>query len=489
MARGALWMSVLRMSIRGIGLVSTVILARLLVPADFGLVAMATSILAFLQLATAFGFDTPLIQNQQADRSHFDSAWTLNVAFYTALTIVLVLLADSAAAFYQDPRLTNVIYVLGAGFLVQGFENIGIVQFRKELDFRKDFIMMLSKKLAGFLVTIPLAFVMRSYWALVVGMVLGNALSVLLSYLLHPFRPRFSVSALGELFRFSRWLMLNNIINFLRMRSPDFVIGRMFGTSSLGLFSVAYEISTLPTTELVAPINRAVFPGYSKIGNDPALLGRSYLDVLAMIATIAVPAGFGIAAVAAPLVDLVLGSKWGGAAPIVGILAVYGGIDATCSNTGYAFNAIGKPYLGTLIGLINAALLLTLSISLALIFGAIGVAVGYLSTAVLIAPLVYWHASRQLSLRYRDVLGVIWRPVLCSIFMYCTILSIDMLQLHHPSWFRLLLLVPLGVAVYSVLMFLLWVAAGRPKSAEYRVAMLVLAKIKGTRAELTPTGQ
>src|SRR5690606_13797927 len=118
-------------------------------------------------------------------RSHFDSAWTLNVAFYTALTIVLVLLADSAAAFYQDPRLTNVIYVLGAGFLVQGFENIGIVQFRKELDFRKDFIMMLSKKLAGFLVTIPLAFVMRSYWALVVGMVLGNALSVLLSYLLH----------------------------------------------------------------------------------------------------------------------------------------------------------------------------------------------------------------------------------------------------------------------------------------------------------------
>ena len=483
-------MSLLRISIRVIGLVSTVILARLLVPADFGLVAMATSIVAFLQLATAFGFDTPLIQKQHADRTHFDSAWTMNVAFYTAMAVMLVVLAQPAAAFYQDARLETVIYVLAAGFAVQGFENIGIVYFRKELDFRRDFMMMLAKKLAGFIVTIPLAFIMRSYWALVIGIVLGNVLGVMLSYVLHPFRPRFDLSAVGELFRFSRWLVLNNAIQFLRLRSPDFIIGRMFGTSSLGLFSVAHEISTMPTTELVAPINRAVFPGYSKMAGNLEELRRSYLDVLALIAVIAVPAGFGIAAVASPLVDLVLGSKWAGAAPIVGILAVYGGINAIGANTGYAFNAIGKPHLNTWIGVLNAVGLLTSAILLALAYGPVGVAIAYLGTALFITPVIYWHAGRELQLRYRAFPLVLWRPILCSALMYLFIQHVDALLVNagHESWAELAILVPLGAALYAILMCLFWVMAGRPRSAEYRVAMMAISKLRGNRSERSPAG-
>src|SRR5690606_37739254 len=120
----------------------------------------------------------------------------------------------------------------------------------------------------------------------------------------------FCVEEASEMLNFSKWLIFNNAINFLRTRSPDFVIGRMSGPAGLGLFTVAYEISTLPTSELVAPINRVVFPGYSKLSKNIVLLGESYLNVLAVIAFFALPAGFGISAIAAPLVNVVLGSKW-----------------------------------------------------------------------------------------------------------------------------------------------------------------------------------
>lgn len=479
MARGALWMVLLRLSVRSIGLISTIILARLLIPADFGLVAMATSIIAFLELSTAFSFDIPLIQKQDADRSYFDSAWTLNAAFYTVLTLLLLLLAQPAALFYQDARLENVVYVLAAGFFVRGFENIGIVYFRKELDFRKDFILMLAKKVIGFMVTIPLAFLLRSYWSLVAGIVIGNILGVALSYLLHPFRPRFSLAAVRELFHFSKWLVLNNGIYFLRHRSPDFIIGRISGPAALGIFTLAHEISTLPSTELVAPINRAVFPGYSKLAGDLSKLRESYMDVLTMIAVVALPSGFGIAAVAIPLVDLLLGPKWAAAAPIVGILALYGSLVAMHSNYGAVFNAIGKPHLITWVGGIDITILVSGSIVLGLLYGPVGVAAAYLGSTILISPVVFFAVSREINLRFGDLIRVIWRPVVSSLSMFAALsaLARNPTVIAYASWLELVVLVSFGVVLYGALSFGLWLLEGRPRSAEFILARKMATKL------------
>lgn len=478
-------MGLLRISVRGIGLVSTVILARLLVPADFGIVAMAMSILAFLELATAFSFDIPLIQKQDADRNDFDSAWTLNLAFYAGLTILLVLLAQPAADFYQESRLVSVIQVLAIGFFVQGFENIGVVLFRKELDFRKDFVLLISKKLIGFCITVPLAFMLRSYWALIAGMVVSNVLGVLLTYLLHPFRPRFSLRAAGELMNFSKWLVINNALGFLRMRSPTFVIGRLSGTSSLGIFTVAFELATLPTTELVAPINRVVFPAYSKLSNDLAALSKGYLDVLAVIALVALPAGFGLSSISEPLIALVLGSKWASAAPLVAVLAIYGGINAIQTNTGSVYNAIGKPYLITLIGSISVSVLVTASILSAIHYGPIGVSFAYLATSSIMAPISFYIVSRYIGIQFRSILAVLWRPLFASILMFGLLARLSS-TLDADTQLRpfqvLGILLPLGALIYIVAVVLLWAASGRPQSAEYRLAMLALRKIGRAKA-------
>jgi len=160
---------------RGLGLVSTIILARLLLPQDFGLVAMAMSLVAGLELMGAFSFDIALIQNQNAERRHYDTVWTFNALFAAFCALALLVLAKPAAQVCQEHRLENITYVLAFATLVGGFENIGIVFFRKELTFAKEFRFMLRKRLVGFFVTIPLAFTLESYWALVAGIVAMKA--------------------------------------------------------------------------------------------------------------------------------------------------------------------------------------------------------------------------------------------------------------------------------------------------------------------------
>ncbi len=139
MAKGAAWMVAMRIAIRAIGLVSIVILARLLVPADFGLVALATMLYGLIEVMGQFGFDVVLIQNQSAGRRHYDTAWTLTVIRNLVLAGLLAAGAPWAAGFFEEPRLQSILYWLALAALVEGFANIGVVNFRKELRFHKDF--------------------------------------------------------------------------------------------------------------------------------------------------------------------------------------------------------------------------------------------------------------------------------------------------------------------------------------------------------------
>src|SRR4030095_15719268 len=134
MARGAAWMVLVLLFDRSVGILSTTILARLLVPADFGLVAMAMSVITIIELASAFSFEIALIQKHDPQREHFDTAWTLNILIALGGGLVTAARAHPAAAFYGDPRLVHVMYCIGAGWTVSGFENPGIANFRRRMD-------------------------------------------------------------------------------------------------------------------------------------------------------------------------------------------------------------------------------------------------------------------------------------------------------------------------------------------------------------------
>jgi len=455
---------------RGIGLCSTIVLARLLAPSDFGLIAMAMMLIAALQLLFAFSFDVHLIQKPDAGRAEFDTVWTFNVLFDAIVAIVLTGVAHFMAGFYREPRLEAVIYALALGTAINGFGNVGPITFRREMRFDREFKFMFGKRMAPVLVTIPIAFWLHSYWALVLGQLTGSVVSVALSYYMSSYRPRFSLQKRAELFHASKWLVINNILAFLNGRAADFVIGKFAGSAGLGLYTISSEISTLPTTELVAPINRAAFPGYARVAHDLALLRNSFLEVISMIALFAVPAGLGIVILADLLVPAILGWKWQGAVPLIQVLAVYGVLGALQTNIGYVYLAVGRPRLITLVAIIQFFVFMAVLLPATWYRGATGAVWAFLGTAVLMVPVNQLLITHQLKLSVRGYCARMWRPLVAGMAM---LLALDALKgtlqpghATHALVAALLFCIVAGALVYSVVLYLLWRLSGRPEGSE-----------------------
>ena len=481
MASGAVWMVLFKFTERGLGLVSTLILARLLVPNDFGLVAMATSLVAMLELLSAFGLDLALIRRPDAGRAEYDTAWTINVLTAVLVALIMLAAAQPVARWYAEPAVVPVISVLALGSVIQGLENIGVVAFRKEMRFDLEFRYQLVRKLAMFAVTVPLAFVLRSYWALVVGIVAGKAIGVAYSYYAHPYRPRFTLAARGELIGFSQWLLLNNIVMFLRDRVSDFIIGRLRGPAALGVYSLGYEIANMPTVELAMPINRAVYPGYARLHEQEGSLRQGFLAVIGLIALLAIPAGAGVSATAVPLTAVILGPKWAQAAPLIEILAFFGVIMALQTNSYSVFLAIGRPYLQSVVLGVYLAALLPLLVFMTRSLGLEGAAWACLASVTLMLPLNYTLVVRALDIEGRAIVRLLWRPLLAAAAMYAVVTSLLAALPQSPAFgnqlLRLIVAATSGATLYFAIVYLLWTMAGRPEGAE----RLVLQRLGRTK--------
>lgn len=475
---------------RGLGLISTVVLARLLMPADFGLVAIAMVLISALQLLIAFSFDVPLIQNPNAGREHFDTAWTFNVMFSLLAAAIMAVLALPTALFYDDPRLEAVIYVLALGFAIQGFSNIGPVIFRRDMRFDREFKFLMGKRLIMLGVTIPLAFWLRNYWALALSQLVGTLVAVSLSFIVSEYRPRFCLKAKTELFHSSKWLVINNVLQFLNANVVQFFVGRMAGPQSLGYYNIAYEISTLPTTELAAPVNRAAFPGYSRVAHDLVQLRSSFLNTIAMIALFTLPAGAGIVMVADLLVPVVLGWKWLTVVALMQILAIHGVIQSLQTNIAYIYLATGR------LKVISATLTLQLALLVACMlpalrgYGTLGAAWASLAATVLMIPVNQTLVARALQLSGTTFMRQILRPLLASLIMAAVLWGAKRAVAPPANLAAygamLAACVAGGALIYCLVLYVLWRAAGQPAGAERTVMMQLQTRLaqRGIRLAL-----
>jgi O-antigen/teichoic acid export membrane protein len=478
MARGAAWMVLFRMFDRSIGIISTAVLARVLLPADFGLVAMAMSVIALIELCTSFSFDVALIQKKNPTREHFDTAWTLNLILATGGALVTVAAAWPAAAFYGDSRLTMVMLAIGAAWLVSGFENVGTINFRRSMDFGREFRFMATKRIVSFVVTMVAAWAFQSYWTLIAGMAAGRLAGVVLSYAMEPFRPRLKLLHARELFSFSGWIVLGNLAMVLMSRAPHFVVGRMFGAQSLGAYTVGSEIANLPHTELVAPVNRAMFPGLSRLTDDLDNFRKTCVDATAAIFLLVLPVSVGLALLAPQAVRVLLGQKWPEAVPVIQVLAFAGAISALTANNMSAYQAMGKPSLGAATLVVRMTLLLIGLWALTSRFGVLGAAYAEVFAALGSLAVSVPILARTLKLRPAIYFGALLRPLIASALMGVAMHALlpdrglDAGIVNAITW--LLLGSLYGALVYLLSVATLWFLAGRPQSIE--VALFARAR-------------
>lgn len=469
-AVGATWMVGVRLLERSIGFISTLILARLLLPDDFGVVAMALTVFAFIEIAGQFGFDFALIRDQKASRRLYDSAWTLKVCYGTISAIALILLAPLATSFFSDPRVTPVIYAFAAIAFFQSFENIGIINFRKEFQFNKDFQFVVLRKVVAFVVTISLAVSFQSYWALIAGIATSRLFGVVLSYTMHPYRPKIDFSETKVLYGFSKWIVITRITEYFSNSGPMLLIGRFLDSSSLGIFSMGREIATLPTSEMIHPIMRAVFPGYAALGHDKAKLAAAFLKVQGILITLALPAGIGIVMVAEPFVHVLLGQNWLGAIPVIQVLGLYGALTVFQATNNSIFNVLNKPYWGTVLRVIEVSLLIPgVYFLLANDYGLQGVVWMVLVTQLIIIPFGISIISHLLQINFKQRLAVSWRPALSAIIMTLCLYYFGSHEISTLSeaMYVLILNISLGLISYSLSLLSLWYLIGKPVGVEH----------------------
>ena len=326
LAKGAAWIAAGRIVFVSIGFLNTIILARLLMPSDFGLVAIATTINTILQSLTNMALSAALVQHDAPTREHYNTAFTLNVLRSTVLGILIAVGGVLFSSLYQEPRLVGLFLAIGVSTIVMSFSNPKLVVMLRNLVFWQEFLIQSSNKLLTFIVAVTVAVIWKSYWALIVGIFAGQFLSLILGYVIVPYMPGFAVTKWRELISFSGWLTLKDGVENLNWRFGQLFIGFFLGNSALGLYNVGQNLATVPTRETLNPIARTLFPAFSRIQRDVARLTRNYSRVQILMTAVAFPIGFGFSLICDEVVPLALGDQWTGIIVVIQFSAILGAV-------------------------------------------------------------------------------------------------------------------------------------------------------------------
>ncbi len=464
-ARGAALTVGARWIDRFIGIASTIILARLLVPEDFGIVAIASLAIGLADTLLDLGVNVALIQNRNATQSHYDTGWTVRLAQTSMATLLLIVAAPYIADYFQDERLRAVIRALAFVLLLAGLENIGIIAFQKNMQFGAETRFLVIKRIAGFATTILAAIMLRSYWALVLGALTGRAIGVGLSYWVHPMRPRISLVAFREIFAVSQWILVRNLGAFLYNNLHKLMVARWSSAATMGAYTLADEIAEMPAAELMAPLNRVLLPAFAAAKEDLVELKRLFLLAQGVQTLLVVPAAIGLALVADELVAVLLGHKWMAAIPFLKVLAVVAVTHALTTAGAYVLLAMNRVRLSALSLWIEVSVIAAIGYSFLSESDAIYMAWLRLGAAMVGVGLSFALVLHALpGLRLAELLKNTARPLLATAVMSIAVLSVDAVLL--PPIVALIAKTVVGAIVFTAAVLGVWWLAGRPVGAE-----------------------
>ncbi len=358
----------------------SIVLARLLVPEDFGLFGMALTIVAAVNALTALGLDRTIIaskfESEAELETHLNTVWSTELV--RSLTIALLVTASAypIARFYGQPQLKVIIPILGAISFVQGFQNVGLTLLRKQIRFARIFWFELCTNITGIVLTIALALVMRNVWALVIGLLLTACLSTTLSYVFHPYRPRlaFEKTAVRRAVHLGKSAFVIAVASYVTTMADNVMIGRLLGPGALGNYSLAYNIASTPISVLVFAFGTVLFPAYAEISDKPKRLEQAFTKVFGISLLILLTTTVFLYLLAGETIQLLFGGRWANAGKVLPLLALiipFRGLTIIVSTLFLALNKPGQVAIGkTLEAIIFVSILYPLVNS----FGLVGAA-------------------------------------------------------------------------------------------------------------------
>ncbi len=454
---------------RLIGVLSTLVLARLLMPDDFGVAAMAAIVLGLTSTLLDLGVNVALVRNAQATPEHYHSAWTLRLLQAMAVCALLVALAPFAAGYFNDPRVTPVLVLMAFNVVISSLENIGIVSFQKEMQFGREFRFLIVNRLFAFACTVTLAFALRNYWALVIAGTLAAVFNVGHSYVAHPMRPRWSTQKMRELFAVSQWMLVQNIGGYLDMNFHRLLVGRNDGTATMGAYTLAADVAAMPSTELLQPLNRVLFPAFVAVKHDLARLRELFLVAQSLQVMVAVPAAVVLALMADDVVRVLLGAKWEAAVPFLRVLALASALQAIQASAWYVSITLGQERRCAMVSWVQLILLASWAAIPAEGPSALQIAESRVAIVAAGLGVQLWIAGSALGgVSVSGFLAGIWRTLLALAIVSVVYIKVEP---TFPSGAAKLVIGGAAcLALQAILTWAIWRICGRPQGAERYVA-------------------
>lgn len=450
------WVSLFSLTTKGVRFLTTLLLARLLDPEDFGLVAIGLLVVNTIAIFRDLGLGSALIYKKDNIEKAANTAFTLLPLVGLLLFGVTFLLSPYAAGFFNNAESEPVIKFLSISLLLISLGLTPSNLLDKELEFKRQFLPEAGSVIAYGIIATTLAFRGFGVWSIVYGKIFSDVVWLIVMWMVSPWRPKleFDFEIARGMLAYGRHILGATFITFVLTNLDTAFVGRFLGTAALGFYSISYNVSHTPAMNITRPINRVMFPAYSKLQKNTKSLIRVYLKTLKYSSLVSVPVSLGILVIAPDLIVNVLGEKWMPALLPLQVLCIAGSLRSARASTGVLLNAVGRPEISEKLCLLQLILECIIIYPLSMKFGVFGTSV-VVTSLVLVFTLVGFQAvEKLLKIGWKNYIEALSYPYLASFFMILAVYSCGLL-IPDLGFIRLTLLIVVGGISYAVGLYVL----------------------------------
>jgi O-antigen/teichoic acid export membrane protein len=456
--KGIFWVYASFFGGRLLTLLSTAILARILVPEDFGVIGFALIFLTFIEAARSFGVNEALIYTSEKVEEAADTVFIINVGLSIVQFVVAVLLAPLLVNFFDDPRIVSVVQVISLTFILDGLGQTHDALLQKELEFRRRFLPELLASIVKGVVSVVLALMGFGIWSLVYGNLVGSAMRTIAKWWVMRWRPRlrFYMDRARALWNYGMHILMFQMLGIAIDQADQLLIGVLLGQLQLGYYAIAMRVPELVIANFSMVLTRVLFPTFAKLKSDMGQLTRGFLETTRFTALITVPLGLGMAAVAPELVLVLFGDQWEAAIILMQVLALLGTMNTLPWCAGDVLKAIGRPDVSTKLLVIES--LFTFPLIYVLVSQthlAVMAAVANLIASTITVVLRLAVISRFLDVTRSDFFHIFKSPFLAGALMFAAVTVWRVLVGGWPLAITLISSIIVGAIAYSALIWLL----------------------------------
>ncbi|WP_010162520.1 lipopolysaccharide biosynthesis protein [Sphingomonas sp. PAMC 26617] len=466
---GAAWLIASKLGTRSIDFVGLLLLANLLLPADFGMVAVALTLVQIVEAIFEIPITQVLVRSDAITPDLLDTAFTIGLIRGGVLTLILAALAWPFALLYHEPRLVPLICFLSIAPTVRGLMSPAMAHYARAIDFRRDLLIEVIGKIVALGCAVPLAIMTRSYWALATATVAAPVATMALTYWFAPYRPRWSLARWSVFSHFVGWMTASQTIGALNWQIDRLMLARFVGKAELGSFSLAGDLAAIPDQAMIKPITRPLLGAFAALQGDAQRLSRAYARSVGMMLTTGLPIVLGLSLLAEPVVRLALGPKWQACWPMLQWLAlplipalITAPLVSLAMTTGRTEITLHR-------NVVELVLKIPLVFVGAYYYGTYGLIAGRVISAVLMLAVCSWLVRRLIGLSIVDQLLGTWRPLGAGMVMVLTLFALRPV-LHDlrgiPLAIGLAACGGTALACYLATLFALWRAHDRPPGIE-----------------------